>query len=47
MVVPLSAAKVTYQAIQHDIVDPDQTPSLTEEDDIFLEPIWAKNYSNS
>jgi hypothetical protein len=33
---PLSAKKVTYQAIQQVTTDSDQTPSLIEEDDQFM-----------
>jgi len=47
MAMPLSTVEVAYQAIQQATVDPYQAPSLTEEDDIFLEPIWAHNSSNS
>jgi hypothetical protein len=47
MAMPLSAAEVTYQAIQQATADSDQTPSWTEEDDQFPEPIWAQNSSTS
>jgi hypothetical protein len=47
MVEPLSVAEVAYQAIQQATTDPDQTPTITEEDDLFPEPIWAQNSSNS
>jgi hypothetical protein len=44
---PLSAVEVSYQAIQRAMTDPDQTPSVTEEDDLFPEPVWAQNSSSS
>jgi hypothetical protein len=47
MAKPLSAAEIAYQAIQQATTDPDQTPMVTEEDDLFPEPIWAQNSSNS
>jgi hypothetical protein len=47
MDMPLSATKITYREIQQATADLDQTPSLTEEDDLFSEPIWAHNYSIS
>jgi hypothetical protein len=43
---PVSATEVTYQDIQQATADPNQTPSLIEEDDIFPKPIWAQKYSN-
>jgi hypothetical protein len=47
MAEPLSAVEVAYQAIQQAMTDPDQTPSVMEEDDIFPEPVWAQNSSSS
>jgi hypothetical protein len=47
MVEPLSAAEVAYQAIQRAMTDPNQTPSVMEEDDLFPEPVWAQNSSIS
>jgi hypothetical protein len=47
MVEPLSAAEIAYQAIQQATIDSDQTPVVTEEDDLFPEPIWAQKYSSS
>jgi hypothetical protein len=40
---PLSVAKVTYQAFQHAMIDPNKTPMVTEEGDLFPKPIWAQN----
>jgi hypothetical protein len=47
MAIPWSMTEFTYQAIQHAIADPDQNLSLKEEDELFPEPIWAQNSSNS
>jgi hypothetical protein len=47
MDMPLSAREFTYQSIQQATAKLDQTPSLMEEEDIFPEPIWAQNSSNS
>jgi hypothetical protein len=44
---PLSPVEITYQFIQHAITNPDQTPLVTKEDDIFPEPFWAQNSSIS
>jgi hypothetical protein len=47
MVELLSTAEITYQSIQQATTDPDQTPSVIEEDDIFPEPVWDQNSSIS
>jgi hypothetical protein len=44
---PLSVAEIAYRAIQQATTDTDQTPTVTEEEDIFPNPIWAQNYSIS
>lgn len=47
MVEPLSATEVAYQDIQQAMTDSDQTPVVTEEDDLFPKPILAQKYSRS
>jgi hypothetical protein len=47
MAMPLSAAEVLIKLYNKLLQTSDQTPSLMEEDDLFPEPIWAQNSSNS
>jgi hypothetical protein len=44
---PLSAAKISYQAIQMATTDPNPTPLQMEEVDDLLMPIWEVNSSHS
>jgi hypothetical protein len=47
MAMPLSATKISYQAILESSVDPDLIPSQTVEEDLVLTSMWATSLSCS
>lgn len=47
MAMPLSAAKTTYQTIQHATTDTDPNPPFIEDLNHLIVPMWASNSSHS
>jgi hypothetical protein len=43
MAMPLPVAEIAYQATQQETTYPNPTSSWKEEDNQFLEPVWAHN----